>query len=62
VHNALQLKRVAFEYIMQNYDDVSRTDTFDSMQKDCYREILHVAMNKLRHSPTSTPVGSPPKF
>jgi len=62
LHNAMQLKRVAFDFIMQNYEDVSKTDSFDSMHKECYREILHVAMNKLRHSPTSSPFGSPPKF
>ena len=77
-HNASQLKRIAFEFIMENYDDVfyhflllllvlkiiikvSETEAFESMNKECLKEILHVAMGKLRASPTNSPFGSPPK-
>jgi len=45
---AAQLKRIAFEYILTNYERVSKTSGFMDMQKECITEILHVAIQKMK--------------
>jgi hypothetical protein len=45
---ANQLKKLAFEFILTNYDSVSRTTAFSEMHKDCITEILHVAVQKIK--------------
>jgi len=45
---AMQLKKLAFEFILGNYDSVSRTSAFSEMHKECITEILHVAVQKIK--------------
>eukprot|EP01123_Difflugia_compressa_P009089 TRINITY_DN2911_c0_g1_i1.p1 TRINITY_DN2911_c0_g1~~TRINITY_DN2911_c0_g1_i1.p1 ORF type:complete len:417 (-),score=58.42 TRINITY_DN2911_c0_g1_i1:250-1500(-) len=45
---ARQLKLLAFEFILNNYENVSKTNGFSEMNKDCITEILHVAVQKMQ--------------
>jgi len=45
---ATQLKKLAFEFILSNYDSVSKTSGFSEMHKDCITEILHVAVQRIK--------------
>jgi len=47
-YGARQLKQLAFEFILSNYDNVSKTNGFSDMNKDCITEILHVAVQKMQ--------------
>jgi len=47
-YGAGQLKQVAFEFILSNYERVSKTNGFSDMHKDCITEILHVAVQKMQ--------------
>jgi len=47
-YSAAQLKKLAFEFILSNYDSVSKTQGFSEMHKDCITEILHVAVQKIK--------------
>jgi len=46
-YGAIQLKRIAFEFILSNYDIVSKTAGFLNMHKDCITEILSVAVRRI---------------
>jgi len=46
--NAVQLKRVSFEYILMNYDRVRTTSAFVDLHKDCVTEILTVAVQRIK--------------
>jgi len=47
-YGARQLKLLAFEFILSNYEKVSKTNGFSDMNKDCITEILHVAVQKMQ--------------
>jgi len=47
-YGASQLKQVAFEFILGNYEKVSKTNGFSDMHKDCVTEILHIAVQKMQ--------------
>jgi len=47
-YGAGQLKQVAFEFILSNYERVSKTNGFSDMHKDCITEILHIAVQKMQ--------------
>jgi len=47
-YNADQLKQLAFEFIIKNFDKVSKTNSFQEMNKECVTEILHVAVQKIK--------------
>jgi hypothetical protein len=46
--NAMQLKRLTFEFILSNYDRVRTTNSFIDLHKDCVTEILSVAVQRIR--------------
>lgn len=46
--NASQLKKLAFEFILSNYERVRTTTSFLDMNKDCVTEILTVAVHKIK--------------
>jgi len=49
--NAVQLKRLTFEFILSNYDRVRTTNSFIDMHKDCVTEILTVAVQRIQALP-----------
>lgn len=59
-YNSPRLKKLAFEYIIANYGEVARTESFDRMNKECYKEILLETVNRLPHECKALSA-SPPK-
>jgi len=46
--NAVQLKRLSFEFILSNYDRIRTTNSFIDLHKDCVTEILTAAVQRLK--------------
>jgi len=45
--NAPELKKVAFEFILANWDRVKSTHAFSDLHRDCVTEILTIAVQKI---------------
>eukprot|EP01127_Copromyxa_protea_P019627 TRINITY_DN641_c0_g1_i3.p1 TRINITY_DN641_c0_g1~~TRINITY_DN641_c0_g1_i3.p1 ORF type:complete len:354 (+),score=35.29 TRINITY_DN641_c0_g1_i3:400-1461(+) len=51
--NAVQLKRLTFEFIINNYERIRTTSSFVDLHKDCVTEILTVAVQRIQTLPNT---------
>jgi len=47
-YGAKQLKMVTLEFILSNYETISKMSSFNEMHKDCLSEILQVVVQKMK--------------